>query len=299
MTIRTPAMATEMHARKHADARRRRPSCRGVASVGAALAIVAGAGLALPAAGEAQTSAPNGPWKLVFNEEFNAKTVKPKYWKVRNRDYLPYDEAIITGRRDNVWTAQGLLVMQAKRENARVGSSGHRQYTTAYLDTIGKRSWHYGKFEMRAKLPSTVGTWPAFWLRANRGGGEIDILEGVGGRPDLAHQAIFKSTMDGSRNKTQNDFFFPRGQHTGQWHTYGVIVAPELVTWTIDGKPVFRAYAKDHPWLKDTLNEPYHIRLNLQVGGSFPRYYGRPLSAESQFPARFLVDWVRVYQRQG
>ena len=264
----------------------------------AAVALTLGAGLATADRGAAQAPAAKGAWKLVFNDEFNGKAVKPKYWNVRHRDYLPYDEAVITGRRANVWTAQGLLVMQARREQAQTGSSGPRQYTTAYLDTIGKRSWHYGRFEMRAKLPSTVGTWPAFWLRANRGGGEIDILEGVGGRPELAHQAIFKSTNDASKNKTQNDFFFPRGTTTAQWHTYGVIVAPELVTWTIDGKPVFRAYAKDFPWLKDALNEPFNIRLNLQVGGSFPRYYGRSLSDQSLFPARYIVDWVRVYQRQ-
>ncbi len=258
--------------------------------------MVFAGGLGLAERGEAQAPVKKGPWKLVFNEEFNGKAVNRKYWNVRHQDYLSYDSAIITGRRDNVWTSRGLLVIQAKREWARVGDVS-RQYTTGYLDTIGKRSWKYGRFEMRAKLPSTQGTWPAFWLRANRGGGEIDILEAVGGRPNLAHQAIHEST-NGGKGRAQNDHTFPRNTDTGRWHTYGVIVAPEMVTWTIDGKPVFRAHAKDHPWLTQTLNEGYNIRLNMQVGGSFPGYYGRPLSDQSIFPARFIVDWVRVYQRR-
>ena len=33
-------------------------------------------------------------------------------------------------------------------------SSQTRQYTQAYLDTIGKHSWTYGRFEMRAKSPN-------------------------------------------------------------------------------------------------------------------------------------------------
>lgn len=260
-------------------------------------AAVAGTGLIASSADAAPKPVKKGAWKLVFNEEFNGKAVKSKYWNVRHRVYLPYDEAIITGRRDNVWTAQGLLVMQAKRQGARVGRSGHREYTTAYLDTIGKRSWKYGRFEVRAKLPQAVGTWPAFWLRANRGLGEVDILEGVGGLPTMAHQAVLESTH-GNRGKLGKDTKLRRGTTAG-WHVYGAIVAPDMVTWTIDGRPVFRVRTKDAPWLRETLNESFNIRLNLQVGGRFPQMYRRPLSAQSKFPSRYIVDWVRVYQRQG
>lgn len=39
-------------------------------------------------------------------------------------------------------------------------------------------------------------------------------------------------------------------------------------------------------------SKPYNIRLNFQTGG----WLGNP-DASTQFPADFVVDYVRVYQR--
>jgi beta-glucanase (GH16 family) len=38
-------------------------------------------------------------------------------------------------------------------------------------------------------------------------------------------------------------------------------------------------------------NQPFFLILNLAVGGSWP---GAP-NATTPFPAKMLVDWVRVY----
>lgn len=235
-------------------------------------------------------------WAIVFEDGFDGSSVRSENWRVRDDDYLPYDEAVLTARAKNVSVSNGSLKITAHRERGTVGKTT-RDYTTGYLDTIGKNAWQYGRFEMRAKLPNSVGMWPAFWLRADRGGaGEIDILEGLGGMPNHAHQAILENTH-GTAAQLGNDHTLPTDT-TAQWHVYAVEVEPERVTWEIDGKPVFTVTSDEAPWLRDTFDEPMNIRLNLQVGGKYPDYMGKPVGAASQFPATFEVDWVRVLQRR-
>nr|AIA89543.1 CAZy families GH16 protein [uncultured Dyadobacter sp.] len=47
--------------------------------------------------------------------------------------------------------------------------------------TRGLHEWKYGRFEMRAKLDTQPGMWPAFWTLGVKGqwpsNGEIDIME--------------------------------------------------------------------------------------------------------------------------
>ena len=72
-----------------------------------------------------------------------------------------------------------MLKIIAKKE-----SVGGRNYTSSRMITKNKGDWKYGRFEIRAKIPKGVGTWPAIWLLATDnvyGGwpnsGEIDIME--------------------------------------------------------------------------------------------------------------------------
>src|SRR5262249_48864047 len=54
-------------------------------------------------------------------------------------------------------------------------------YTSASLTTRGLRSWQYARFEMRGRIDSRAGLWPAFWTLGVSGewpsSGEIDIME--------------------------------------------------------------------------------------------------------------------------
>ena len=105
-------------------------------------------------------------------------------WGVRNNTWSSNELSILTNRSKNVSVSNGALHLTAQRERY-TAYSETRDYTSGYLDTIRKASWTYGRFEMRAKLPTqkgiSQGMWPAFWLRPNDGGdGEIDIMEAIG-----------------------------------------------------------------------------------------------------------------------
>jgi beta-glucanase (GH16 family) len=165
------------------------------------------------------------------------------------------------------------------------------------MDTIGRHSWKYGRFEMRAKLPTTVGSWPAFWLRDDHGEGEIDVMEAVGGMPSFVAQTLHQSTNGGKARLTHGVYSFKDGTLTSDWHTYGVTVTPTLITWDIDGDTVFTVSSATAPWMTSTFDDTLNIRINLQVGGSMPAYFKLPVTSASKFPADYSIDYVRVYQK--
>lgn len=104
-------------------------------------------------------------------------------WRTRTGTYLSYDEAIIGGSQVSV--ANGSLRIVTERLEDPVTRGGRlRAFDTGYVDTIGRFSQQYGRWEMRARLPLTEGAsrglWPAFWLRDSAGLGEIDIMEAIG-----------------------------------------------------------------------------------------------------------------------
>jgi beta-glucanase (GH16 family) len=235
--------------------------------------------------------APTG-YKLVFNEDFNS--IDRTKWNVRNNSWARNEESIVTSRSANVFVSNGALTLRAIKESYTVGSTT-RQYTSGYLDTIGRESWQYGRMEMRAKLPTAQGMWPAFWLRDNTNLGELDIMEAVGGRVNSTVQTIHQST-NGDMAKAGHEDFLPSGT-SATWHTYAVDREPGWVKWYVDDRLVFSKTQSLLTWLDPTFNEPMNIRLNLQVGGSMPNWYGLPVNGAPLGASDYVIDYVRVYQQ--
>ena len=243
-----------------------------------------------PAPTTSSAPAPTG-YKLVFNEDFNA--IDRTKWNVRNNSWANNEESIVTSRSANVFVSNGALTLRAIKETYTVGSTT-RQYTSGYLDTIGRGSWQYGRFEMRAKLPTAQGMWPAFWLRDNTNAGELDIMEAVGGMPTKTVQTVHQST-NGGMGKAGHEDVLPSGT-TATWHTYAVERQPGWMKWYVDDRLVFYKTQSQLTWLDPTFCEPMNIRLNLQVGGSMPAWYGLPVSGAPLGASDFVIDYVRVYQ---
>jgi beta-glucanase (GH16 family) len=235
--------------------------------------------------------APAG-YKLVFSDDFN--TVDRTKWNVRNNSWANNEQSIVTSRAANVFTSNGALTLRAINESYTVGSTT-KQYTSGYLDTIGHESWQYGRIEMRAKLPTAQGMWPAFWLRDNTNLGELDIMEAVGGLPTKSVQTIHQST-NGDMAKAGHEDTLPSGT-TATWHTYAVDREPGTVKWYVDDRLVFSKTESLLTWLDPTFNEPMNIRLNLQVGGSMPNWYGMPVNGAPLGASDYVIDYVRVYQQ--
>jgi beta-glucanase (GH16 family) len=235
-------------------------------------------------------------WRLVWADEFNTGGLDRSKWNLRNGEGRDIDKGCNVSSSANTFVSGGNLTLRALRKTASC-SSQTRQYTQSYLDTIGKHTWTYGRFEMRAKSPnkpgSSKGLWPAFWLRpADGGNGEIDVTELPGGNDWYAKStaAIF---YDYSPVKQDTRIGLPGGGYPGDgFHTYATEWTADSLTWYIDGAKVWTRDRSTTPFFDKVFHKPYDIRLNFQVGG----WLGDP-DASTAFPADFVVDYVRVYQR--
>ena len=133
-------------------------------------------------------------WKLVWSDEFNTDGLpdarKWDYDTVRNKAGWYNDELQYYAREraENARVADGTLIITALKEKMTGAPDyGGQSYTSARLLTRGKADWTYGFFEIRAKLPCGLGTWPAIWMLGQGADwplvGEIDIMEHVGKKP--------------------------------------------------------------------------------------------------------------------
>jgi beta-glucanase (GH16 family) len=244
----------------------------------------------------ATTPPPSDGWKLVFSDDFEGGAIDRTKWNLRNNEGRDIDLGCNVSSPKNSFVGGGNLTIRALRETVQCGSKT-RQYTQGYLDTIGRHAWTYGKFEIRAKSPnkpdSSRGLWPAFWLRPEDGGnGEIDVTELPGGK-DWYSKSTAGIFFDYTPVKQDTRLALPGGGYPGDgFHTYTTEWTKDSLKWYMDGKLLWTRDPGTTPWFDKVFHKPYNLRLNFQVGG----WLGDP-DASTSFPADFVVDYVKVYQR--
>ena len=133
------------------------------------------------------------------------------------------------------------------------------------ISTKGKAAWAYGRFEIRAKLPTqqgvSKGLWPAFWLRPTDGGaGELDAVEAIGGDAgseewNQIHHTIWFD-YDKSYPKESKAVTFPRGSPSDGFHTYVVKWRKASIRWYVDGRLTYVRDRQTTPWLDEAFNRP-------------------------------------------
>lgn len=191
-------------------------------------------------------------------------------------------------------TSNGQLSITAAKTPAQLsGAVDAADYVSGVLTSRNGYSQQYGRFEVRAKMPAGRGLWPAFWLLPTfkqwpQGIAvlpEIDVMEFLGHEPNTYHTTVHS-------NQTGKLESFPSDQNglpdlTTDFHTYTVVWTEKTIEWFFDGRRV-----KQHR-TPDDLHVPMHFLLNLAVGG---KWAGAP-DRQTQFPASFLIDYVKIYKR--
>ncbi|MFI1970146.1 hydrolase [Streptomyces cinnamoneus] len=263
--------------------------------------VVPAAQVAEPARG-----ARNG-WRLVWSDEFQgAAHSRPdrRTW-VFDRGGEPqwgnHEWQYYTDRPGNAsLDGRGDLVLTARRERLRgmVCSVGPCNITSGRMTTKGRYARAYGRFEARIRVPRGQGLWPAFWmLGANSdkvrwpGNGEIDVMEVVGRQPGTVHGSVHGPGYVKQGIEKHTALAHGRSLADG-FHTYRVDWMPDRIVWYLDDKPYGVARSgrlrRGQKWVFD---HPHYLLLNLAVGGDWPG----PPDRKTPFPARMVVDYVRVY----
>ena len=184
---------------------------------------------------------------------------------------------------DNVKIEDGILKITAKAENG--------GYTSSRIKTDGIFAFTYGRVEVRAKLPSGGGTWPAIWMLGQNyttvswpASGEIDIMEHVGNDQNTIHSTLHYPGHSGG-NGVGKRTTVPTA--STEFHNYSVEWTPEFIKFLVDDK-VYHTF----PNTADTpFNADFFLILNVAMGGNFGG------AIDPGFTASTLeIDYVKVYQ---
>lgn len=246
--------------------------------------------------------APAG-YKLVWSDEFDVDGLpNPAKWTYDTEAnktgwYNNEKQYYAKARLENSKVENGKLIITARKEKLSTEADyGGQSYTSARLITLGKADWTYGFMEVRAKLPCGVGTWPAIWMLGSNDdpyplNGEIDIMEQVGMNPTKIYGTIHNQSTAGT---------FGNGGETtlndacSVFHNYQLTWTPEKLVIAVDGV-TFHTYVNDgkgkNSW---PYNNPQYLLLNLAIGGDM----AGPQIDDTIFPARFEVEYVRVFQKK-
>jgi len=286
---------------------------------------------ALLLAAAASASATADGYRLVWSDEFNGTRIDPTKWDfdVDCGGGGNAERQCYTARPVNASVGGGLLTITARKErytgsaamkgetSSPPGKTATKPFTSARLVTRGKASWRYGRVEVRARLPLGQGSWPAIWMLPEEWhygpwplSGEIDIMEAVNlGEPCTACAAARENHVLGTIHfgprPPQNKYLSTDTQVTGAiagFHTYRVDWTPDTIDWFVDGRPY--AHRQLGEWSTPASTEPhapfdrpFHLILNLAIGGHLPESRNGGGVSERGFPRAMQVDWVRVWQR--
>lgn len=255
------------------------------------------------------TEAPKG-YLLVWSDEFDSPESLVKTWeavdwpaRVVNNElqtYKPSDveiEAADGTLRHTAEVADGKLKINCFKGADGKIYSARMNSRNPDTDSIG--AWKYGYIEARIKIPSGLGTWPAFWMMpAQRNNqpwpdcGEIDIMEAVGADPDICVCSLHAS----GHNHTNNTQVSARKpvEMENKWVTYAMLWDEDHIEMYADGQQILN-YANDGQGYRNwPYDKPYYLTLNLAWGGDWGGYKGVD---ESALPVAMEVDYVRVYQK--
>ena len=241
------------------------------------------------------------PLQLVWSDEFDVDgAISSSNWTPEvvppiDGSWHNGEKQHYTDRLDNAYVSDGTLKIVAKKETYTF-QSNTKEYTSARINTQDKLEFTYGRIDVRAKLPSGDGTWPAIWtLGANIGDvswpvcGEIDIMEHWGYNPGIVSSATHNEACSGGcANVGVGESNL--SDYATEFHEYSVIWTENELNFLIDGE--FKYRYKPTPMTDE--NWPYNadqfIILNIAMGGSW-------FSIDPDFTeATMEIDYVRVYQ---
>ena len=184
---------------------------------------------------------------------------------------------------------------------------GYAEYTSASVNTRGKREFLYGTLEVRARIPVLEGAWPAIWTLGSQwhwpSCGEIDVMEyyrikdvphilaNAAWGNNQQYSAVWNSKAIPFSHFTEKDPDWAQKFHVWrmEWHPeyLRIYLDDELLNDIELSKTVNGTYGEG----KNPFHTPQYFLLNLAIGG---QHGGEP--APEKYPLRYEIDYIRFYQ---
>lgn len=237
-------------------------------------------------------------YTLVWSDEFSGNTLDANAWNYESgngaggwgNNELEY----YTNSPKNVFVSNGNLVIEARKESI----SGFN-YSSARITTQNKKTFTYGRIDIRAKLPKGKGIWPALWMlgsNINTAGwpacGEIDIMELLGHEPTKMYSTLHYGASSATHGSKGNSYVVNTGSFYDQFHVFSMDWKQDVINIYVDNNLILTVNKADLGTSPYPFNNPFFFIFNIAVGGNWP---GSP-DASTTFPQRMFVDYVRVFQ---
>jgi len=236
-------------------------------------------------------------YTLAWSDEFSGSNLDLNVWnqEIGNGGGWGNNELeYYTNSPKNTLLSNGNLIIEARRE----AMSGFN-YSSARLTTQNKKTFKFGRIDIRAKLPVSKGIWPALWmLGANITSvnwpacGEMDIMELVGTYPGRVSGTMHWKKGDGSHGSKGSSYNLPSGDFSQQFHVFSVVWAQDITKWYVDDILCLTVTSDDAGATNYPFNANQFFIFNVATGGDWPG----PPDATTPFPQRMFVDYVRVFQ---
>jgi beta-glucanase (GH16 family) len=221
-----------------------------------------------------------------------------------------------TGGPDNLRIEDGVLILEARQQSA----EGFN-YTSARIDTQGKKDFLYGKLEITATLPTGVGTWPAIWLfpseerykglpippgtNPNYADGEIDIAEVMGIEPNVIY-GIGHSLLDPDKSRYPKKYYatIKIPDSSTNFHVYSLEWTPTKLTFGVDGNTFYSVDKRPtYTYTKWPYDQKYYLILNNALGGTVahgdPSIYPPNGVDNAVLPAKMQIKSVNYFSYVG
>ncbi|MBU0473622.1 MAG: glycoside hydrolase family 16 protein [Bacteroidetes bacterium] len=175
------------------------------------------------------------------------------------------------------------------------------KYTSARLVTRQKGDWLYGKIDVKAKIPTGLGTWPAIWMLSTDwqygswpASGEIDIMEHVGYDQNRIHGSIHTEAYNHKiGTQKSNQIIIPTA--STEFHVYSIDWDSTKIDFLVDNEKYF-SFSNEHKTSAEwPFDKRFHLLLNLAFGGAWGGAQGIDNSC---LPAKMEVEYVRVYEKK-
>lgn len=236
-------------------------------------------------------------YTLAWADEFDGTALNQADWNFETGDGCPNcgwgnNELQWYTLGNNLFMQNGKMIIEARLQN----ESG-KNYTSTRITTQRKKTFQYGRIDVRAKLPYGQGIWPAIWmLGANittvswPACGEMDIMEQLGHEPNkvyaTAHYGTSGAAQNISKSLTKSQSF------ADAFHVYSLVWVEDKIRFLVDDELVNEVSKSNLGQNTYPYNGPFFFIMNIAVGGNWP---GSP-NATTVFPQWMFVDYIRVFQ---
>ncbi len=239
-------------------------------------------------------------YDVAWFDEFDSNSLDTAIWTAGNtnsptnfsqQDYLPGQISVSGGS------------LRILSEN--IASRG-LPYRSGLVET--KAYQKYGRWDVRAKLPTSKGMWPAIWLLSDTAAapwpseGEIDIMENRGDEPNLTSSAFHYGINDG--NNFEHNFVYSEQtsvqdssivNYHDSFHTYSVEWDPKQIRFYVDDVHHYTVRDSDvDGFLTNDVGE-MRLILNTAIGGTF---LDNP-DGSTVWPQEFEIDYVHAYTKSS